>query len=777
MGSKGDTKANLVLVGESPGAQEVVKGRPFSGPSGTILHTYIPEGRALVLNAMECSPKKTKKDQNSLGMAANTCHQRLVDRIGEHPRRLIVAMGNPAVWSLTGDYKLKITQIRGQLIPSPLAELGILPVIHPAALMRGTGNFRQFRQDLQKALALANGEPIKPYPFPNYVVVTDPKELRERVRSMLEDTNDLTGDIETSGLHHAIDWTLTFGISVADNIKHPAVVFDSRLIPAIKRYLESSHVEWCWHNGKFDIQFFWDNDIRAKVDDDTMLMSYALDERRGVHDLEQVAGDHLGAPDYKNAVLRWKGKKTDPRSPHYYMYQHDPEGLFKYMAYDLVNTAKLRPLLKARIEDDKQLKKLYHKTLIPSSQLVAEVEYNGIHVDPQWLNDIDEIVYQQVQDAAKAGQEAAGWDLNMASNAKDIPFVLFKQLKLPNKYKGSADKDVLKKLNEDPKTRHPFIGALINYRKAAKIYGTYIKGLRTHIRSDGRVYATFLLHGTVTGRLASRKPNLQNIPRDWLIRGIFDAAPGYVLVEVDLSQAELRCLAAMSNDERMIEVFSSGGDIHTELARFLFPGWDDRKALGENSFEGQQAKEERTKCKNVNFGIVYGITEYGLQDQIGGELSASVKMIEGWGERFPQAFEFIDSCRSAPRNRITITTPFGRKKRAGIVTNENLSFLENEAANFPHQSSVSDFTLHAMRRSQPFLKGNGCRIVNLIHDAGLIEVPIHQGFGLVSEVVAHVKGHMEQVPKDWGVNNVPFVADAKAGDRWGSLEDYHLEAA
>jgi uracil-DNA glycosylase family 4 len=788
VGSKGDVTSNLVIVGESPGTKECATGIPFSGPSGELLHRLIPEGRAYVLNALECSPikKQGKKDEAAMDAATRCCNPRLVEQVTSHPRRLIVALGNPAVRSLTGMYGLKITQIRGRLIQSPLSELGILPVVHPAALMRGTGSYRQFRNDLAYALEMADGKPPRPYVKPNYVWIKDPRELIARLRQMLEHTNDLTCDIETQGFSHRHHEILSIGIA-QDDKPDDVICFDGDLLPVVKRYLESPHIKWCWHNGKFDVKFLWAEGIKARVDDDTMLMSYALDEQKGIHDLETVSLDVLNCPDYKHVIEPYrlladrtqkKGRKNKKKnrftdlSPHHFMYEKDAEGLMDYMSIDSGNTSKIRTIYRERIRQDKSTNKLYTKTLIPASQLIAEVEYNGIHVDQDWLNSIDASVGADVTTSRNRILEITGRPELNPNSPKQMQDVLFRQFKLPNRSNGSTNKDVMKKLLENASTRLPIVRALQDYRKASKLYSTYIVGMRVHIQDDGRVYATFKLHGTITGRLASSDPNMQNIPRDPRIRGIFAPAPGYIFVEVDLSQAELRSLAALSGDPVMIDLYNAGRDIHTELARFLFPGWDEREAAPKGSPEKIQAKEERTKCKNVNFGIVYGITEFGLQDQIGGTLDECRAMIEGWGNRFPVAWEFIEKCRMAPRKGQTITTHFGRKKRVGIVTPENIGFLENESANFPHQSIASDITLHAAMRTKDQLRGMGVRIVNLIHDAVLMEVPVKEGeWQLARDVAMLVGRQMAQVPKDWGIKSVPFLASAGMGERWGALSE------
>ncbi|MEE8598504.1 MAG: DNA polymerase, partial [Dehalococcoidales bacterium] len=231
-------------------------------------------------------------------------------------------------------------------------------------------------------------------------------------------------------------------------------------------------------------------------------------------------------------------------------------------------------------------------------------------------------------------------------------------------------------------------------------------------------------------------------------------------------------LAALSGDPTLVEIYNTGGDIHTDLANELFPGWDERH--NGNDILKAIAKEQRVKCKNVNFGITYGITEFGLQGEIGGPISESRDMLAGWFAKYPVAGEFIEKCRGAPARNQIMTTCFGRKKRVGLVSRQNLRFLQNEAANFPHQSIASDINLHAAIRTWRELLSWGVRIVNLIHDSLLLEVPLvgDHGNHLRERVIQLVAREMRQVPIDWGITRVPFTADAEYGHRWGSLTEY-----
>lgn len=747
------------------------------GPSGKILHTFIPEDldKIFVTNAMECIPRgRLKEDKARQAHAIKCCHNRLIEQVTAHPRRLIVAMGNPAVWSLTGNFGYKITQIRGKLIPYEHSELGILPVVHPAAIARGTGNFRQFKADLEYAWALANGaDPLTHERCTFEEVADDSKSITDAIYKLKAEGSHFTGDIETTGFSALDDKMLTFGIcsTYRKGRKHVYCFPVSCLqLPAFRDFLQDRNLGWNWHNGKFDIQFFRQRGINAFVSDDTLLLSYCLDETPGAHDLETVAGDRLGAPDYKFMIQPYLPKKGAS-------YEHVPMPVLnEYMAIDVGSTAEVFNIMRPLVRQDAALEKLYTKTLLPGSEFLANVEMNGFFVDQErvaenqaaFRKELDERIEKIIRIANERNPECGNFSVG---SPKQLGVVLYDKLGYKKiKNSRSTAKPILAKLPQDD-----LILEIRAYREVSKLESTYVRGLYKHIRSDGRVHSTYKLHGSQTGRLSSSKPNMQNIPRDIRLRGQFIAPPGRVLISCDLSQAELRSLAICSGDEALCRVYNSGGDIHTELANFMYPGWDE---LAASPHKGDQvlAKEQRTRCKNVNFGIVYGITAVGLQETIfmgTGEilpLSECQAMIEAWYGRFPQAAKFIEMCRKAPTRGQVISTVFGRRKRIGIVTRANIGFLMNESANFPHQSIASDITLHAGIRTEPILRNElDTRIVNIVHDDIIMEAPDKPE--IIKQVGELVTSTMMQVPRDWGLTRVPFESSAEVGTRWGYLKE------
>jgi DNA polymerase-1 len=750
VGARGNIRAPIVIVGEGPGRDELRAGKPFVGPSGDILWKTIPEGYNIdediyVTNATCCFPRN--KTPGTMETATKLCHERLMAELKAYPRKVILTLGNPALWSVTGNYNGKITQVRGSVIASPLASVGVIPAVHPAALMRGTGSYRQFRRDIHYAFDLLDGAPLRKPTENRYVEVQD-QDLNEIV-SILCGADYLAADVETTGFSHKFDRILCLGIARVPEITY---VFKPEQLPKLRRLFEKETIRWIWHNGKFDVKFLWKLGLPARVDEDPMLLSYALDENPGQHDLEQIAGDMLGAPDYKWESAQYLKKKTDT-------FEKIPWPILcRRVGRDCSFTLQIWELLREEVRQDKHLERLYTKTLLPASACLADVEDYGILVDLERIEENGKKFGAEYDALVKELQTYIGYPINPNSPIQ-VAELLFDKLKFPQRRKRSTSKEVLAKLPD-----HPVVKLLRKIRKVGKAYSTYVKGMKKHIKADGCIYTTTLIHGTRTGRLASRKPNLQNIPRDPQLRGMFIARPGRRFIELDYNQAELRCLADLSGDDWLCELYNSTSrSLHNEMSIFLF---------GENYTE-----EQRMRAKAVNFGIPYGRQAGSIAEEFDQPVAEAQKWIDGWFERCPKAEKFINKCRNVPRVGGTMITPFGRKKRHHLVTRELLGDLQNEAANFPHQSIASDMTLHSaiaisvdksVIKAQKLLKEFDARIIILVHDSILIEAPDNEE--VCREIIKVVLDVMHRMAPAWGLRRVPFIADAKWGTRWGSLE-------
>jgi len=792
-GSRGNPAAPIVFIAEAPGAQEIRWKLPLVGPSGKLFWGTFPkslrewgispEDDVLILNAVQCLPPRVKNDAAkttaAISKGATICRPRLLQQLQEHPRKLIVAMGNHATRSTLGLADSKITQIRGQLIPSPLAEIGVIPVLHPAALLRGTGNYRQFKEDLAYAFDLLRGLPPKKPIESRWQILDSEGMIAYAVNNVLLHRKEIACDTETGGfdplLHELLCLTMCADPEHVYVIPGPLIAKSASL----RKLFSREDIRFTWQNGKFDMRFMRrDVGEMCRVDDDTMLMSYALDEQGGIHDLEQIAGDLIGAPDYKHMLKPYLPNKQTS-------YRVIPKPvLYHYAALDTTNTRQIAQIMLRRIMDDKHTSKAYRRVLIPASEFLYWIEKYGIRVDTKKLDKLhleymgnadlvkqgkippEELVVGEIPEALAKVQEAVrAMGVNQEINPgswQQVAYILWDVLKLKSPWglgNRSTDKFVLERIPQVP-----FVKALRDYRKAAKAYATYVKGIRNAIRIDGRIHATYKIHGTRTGRLSSAEPNMQNIPRGPRIRGVFWAGPGRVFIKVDLNQAELRSLALLSDDPFLKPLYIEGiRSLHDEAAKDAYPAYDKTKKKTEPH------ESWLMRAKAVNFGIVYGREAASIAEEFGIPLAEAQHIIDRWFIRSPGAKAFIDECRQAPLNNQTLITPFGRKKRHHVVTVENLHALQNEASNFPHQSIASDICLLGAAKARPILRPFDIHPVNVVHDEAMFECPDH--VELISWAKFVIERCMESIPIEWGLTGVPFKAEGDVGEYWAVYRD------
>jgi DNA polymerase-1 len=563
--------------------------------------------------------------------------------------------------------------------------------------------------------------------------------------SLLKDQPYIAADVETGGFNPLTDEMLAIGLC-AD--PREVFIIPEHLVAFLGPLMADKGPKFIWHNGKFDMKFVRrDISPEARVDEDTMLLSYTLDELGGIHDLEQVGGDYIGAPDYKHMLKPYlPNRKTS--------YRVIPKPvLYKYLALDTSNTRQIFDPLMGQVDNDPNLHKLYSQVLLRSGHFLYKVERTGILVHRGNVKRQRARLEREIAVSLSAIQGVAKSyghpnDVNPNSTYQ-LAELLFDTLKMPPEKVGSRStrKEVLERL-----PKHPVIKALQEFRKASKALSTYITSLERNINIDGRVHATFLIHGTRTGRLSSRNPNMQNIPRDRRLRGMYVAAPGMVFVKVDLNQAELRSLACLSGDDFLLEIYQPGGkrSLHKETAGDFFgASWDE---------------EQLMRAKAVNFGIVYGREAPSLAEEFQIPTEEAQRWIDIWFKRSPKAKQFIDKCRDAPLKGQTLITPFGRKKRHWLVTRENHKALQNEASNFPHQSIASEICCLGAADAADILEPYGIYPVNIVHDEVMFECPD------VPEIIAWcqwvIVQCLQRVGPKWGLTAIPFKAEPSVGKRW-----------
>jgi DNA polymerase-1 len=736
------------------------------------------------INSLQCFPGvAADKKQDKLMQGVTACRQRVLNQIAAAPRDTIIALGTPALWTITGNYDLKITQERGKFIASELCSKGAVASIHPAFLMHGgTGaTYQQFQRDLKYALELSQGRPPKSPPNVQYDFVRDERDIRDVADYFRSHDKPVIGaDIETSGFSHLSDRILCMGFAAT---AEEVFGIPEHLVDAVGPILDVD-AKFIWHGGKFDVKFLWRRKLKARIDEDSMLMSYVLDENGGIHDLETVASDWLGSPN-------WKGILDSHLPTRSSSYEVIPRGiLHHYMALDIGNTRGLYDVLRPLVNADVNLKRAYERTLIPAANFLARVESRGLYVDLERIEENREWYMSRIEGYRKEFEGFAnkfpdsGYTDKLMNSHIQMKRLLYDDLRIKMyKNQRSTAKDIVEKL-----APHPALTVLKVSRKDNKEYGTYVKNVAANIDIDNCVHTTYMQHGTKTGRLASRDPNVQNVPRNPRIRGQYISKPGRRFLEPDLNQAELRALACFSGDPTLCHIYETAGmSLHDELRADIWGyakdwsvpqigkylskfGLTEENRFGEKG-EDRIVEEQKMRAKAVNFGIVYGREAFSLAEEFQMDAMEAQGWINAWFKKFPAAKDFLDRCRAVPEKGQVLVNNFGFKRRFGVVSAQRLKGMQNEASNFPPQSVASHITIHAgMELEEKLAQQYDTFACNLVHDSILLDVPDDDA--TVAEVARLVIAKMEEVPTKWGFTRIPFVAEAKAGYRWGSLSKY-----
>lgn len=401
------------------------------------------------------------------------------------------------------------------------------------------------------------------------------------------------------------------------------------------------------------------------------------------------------------------------------------------------------------------MEKLLYELELPLCRVLAEMELSGIYVDRQALCSFGEMLSEKIDQTQSAIYEMAGGEFNINST-KQLGEVLFERLNLPalkkTKRGYSTNADVLEKL----RPYHPIIDQILEYRKYTKLKSTYVVGLEKEIAPDGRIHTLFQNTVTATGRLSSTEPNLQNIPvRTPLgaeMRKMFLAREGNVLVDADYSQIELRLLAHIANDEAMQEGFRAGEDIHAITASQVFGVPRD-----------QVTKQMRSAAKAVNFGIVYGISEFSLADDIGVSFQEAKAYMARYFEKYSGVHRYQKEIVEQAKADGFVSTLMGRRRWLPELKSSNYnlrSFGERVALNMPIQGTAADIIKQAMlavwrRLRAEKLQG---RLILQVHDELIVECPEEEG-NRIAQILEEEMEHVVQLA-------VPLVAEAHVGKSW-----------
>lgn len=411
---------------------------------------------------------------------------------------------------------------------------------------------------------------------------------------------------------------------------------------------------------------------------------------------------------------------------------------------------------KADIQDQ-GIEKLIYEIEMPLVMVLDRMERRGVLVDVSKIDELHKEFDGKVRELEKEIYELAGEEFTILS-PKQLGKVLFDKLGLPSGKKlasggYSTNSEELEKIRD----QHPIVNKILEYRQIQKLDSTFVMGLKKSIsEKDGRVHTTFSQAMTNTGRLSSSDPNLQNIPirtdLGSLIRETFVAKDGYVLIDADYSQIELRLLAAISHDEEMISAFREGRDIHTKTACGIFGVPADKINPG-----------MRAAAKRVNFSIVYGVSDYGLSQDLGVSVYEAKRYIEEYYRQFPTIKSCLDGFKQEGKEKGYVSTLFGRRRILKELTSANYnirSFGERAAMNTPIQGTAADIIKLAMNRAEQSLreKGFDAKLILQVHDELIVEAKED----IAEEAAKVLSEAMEKVIE----LDVPLIAEARIGKTW-----------
>ena len=359
---------------------------------------------------------------------------------------------------------------------------------------------------------------------------------------------------------------------------------------------------------------------------------------------------------------------------------------------------------------------LYESVELPLIDTLANIEIEGFPLDTKVLDEFGDIYKAKLKEIEQEIYDLVGEKFNVSSS-KQTAVILYEKLGLPSNKKGSTSFDNLKELVN----KHPVVNKILEYRKYSKLISTYIEGLKPHVYKDGKIHAYFNQALTQTGRLSSSNPNLQNISiRDeegkMIRKAFYYPHHEYEILSLDYSQIELRILAHLSGCESLKKVFESNEDIHTATAKKVF------------NLEGEPTPLQRRKAKAVNFGIIYGISDWGLSEQLEIPVNESREIINSFYKAFPEVNEFFKDLLSKAMENGYVSTMLGRRRYLRELHDSNYQvreFAKRAAMNAPIQGSAADLIKIAMIRTEKALKDAGLKtkMVLQIHDELIFKVP------------------------------------------------------
>jgi len=808
---RGPRDADVVFVGRDPGQEEIKQGKCFIGPSGKLLKNLLRgsglEDRVYITNAVKCGLAGEDKEPSK--PLLRHCRKYLVKEIKIVKPRLIIASGNAALETVLG--KTGIMKLQNQTIYSSEFDCNVIPVVHPAYVLRNPSAIGLLRSGFSSAVNELNKKKEKT----KYLVAKNAKQASAFLRQLAQQ-DAFAFDVETTGKNYLTSnilcvqftWKFKTGVTIPWEL-----IEDSETnTKLLKHALEGPAVKVA-QNLKFDIQFLWKYGFEVKGPHfDTMLAHSLLDDNAFEHNLNSLVLKYLPMGAYWSKLDRFKEEYCKEHGIKDTEFSYDlipPKVLYEYGAGDTDATYRLFRLFADLLKEEKQHKFFYRYTM-PFTPVLAEMEYRGIKVKRDkikvMINDCEKEIedltalikkdpltkryetwktkhtwktktltawkkswtegkttqarFPEFKDYVahrkSTGKKLVKHEFN-ASSSTQLKELFFEMLKLEpikmTKNKSNpqpaADKQVMAILADDYDIE--LAGLLAKRNKVTKFVSAFLKPTYEKSAIDGRIHTTYVQSDVKTGRLSSRDPNMQNLPKDQkAFRRCFVADKGFHIVKADLGQAEFRVWASASGDKQMIRDIEKGLDIHRKTAAAVF---------GAKELE-DVTKEQRQSAKAAVFGMMYGIGLKKLcKDQKITEKQGKA-LLETFGKNYPQAMAYIEGLVAHAHKHHYCLSWMGRKRRLpNINSKDDEGKSERQARNSPIQAAASDMNNAYMVAILNHARREGIEVYPAMttHDENALQVKK----GSVGKVIEIMEYELNNLFK--GKFHCPMVFDYKVG--------------
>lgn len=776
----GPSKAKVMVVNSYATEQDEQEGAAVM-PSSLVERLRaigLDHEKVYYTNAIKCAcPRGTKYKVGDI----KKCKKHLDKEIAEVQPTYVLVLGAQALKATVDG---SITELNGVMVEKD--GIKYMPSYSPGIVYRDPGKAPFVEKAMNNFKAMMEGS-LEGLPELDIRLITNMRELK-RAFHHLKDNNYLylSYDIETTGLVRFEDEVNLFGFG-NDQVQY-IIPLEARYSPLrgarlAQRKLIRTCVNWLNRNakalvagnGKFDDLFLkYHFGVKPNITFDVVLASHILNENTP-NGVKENAVLECNAPEWDvDKDLKTGKYKTREKYQEY----------LTYLGYDIYYEYKLYKVFHKKLKQDRALMKLFYHLYMPGIISYETVEEHGVFIYPQQFKQVRKHLEAEREAIEEELLKLAKHEVNWNSPAQ-IQKLLYEELKLPviettESGSPSTSEATLMQLRD----KHPIVELILKYRGVNIQISHFIDGWINRMWGR-RLFPNFKLHGTVTGRTSCTDPNLQQVPRDPIIRNLVGAPEGWSVVEIDYSQAELRIAAIMSGDETMKRIYQTGGDIHTHTYEMI---------TGEKVSDDKYIKkEQRKKAKAVNFGFVYGMGwrkfKIYARDNYGVDLTD--KEAEQWRERFFQAYHSLPKWHSKQRRIVQsmgqVRSPIGRLRRLPDIYSTDKSKkaeAERQSINSPVQGFGSDLTIlgmsEIMGNAQYYdpdyvLDKDKFFVIGTVHDATLFEVRndyLMEFCPRAKHILEHPKALEDVFHFD---TDVPIVADVAVGKSWGAGIELHME--